>query len=125
MRYSLFWIGALFICLTHTVKGQNLHPKEVSCIRIPNSISVQCNAVMRDYVLEISSGEECEIKKLRVFNRWGETLFETEKAPWEWYGGTYPEGTYMVIVSYMPVSTMEPITQGEIKTVQSAVHLLK
>ena len=67
------------------------------------------------------SGEAIKEFHIKIFNRWGEIIFETQNAKDRW-DGTYmgeqvPEGTYTYMVTAAGVSGKRQSREGKVKVV--------
>ncbi|MBU2019278.1 MAG: gliding motility-associated C-terminal domain-containing protein [Bacteroidetes bacterium] len=91
--------------------------KEVSLIEdvifyIPNSFTPDGNSVNNEFMPVLSSGMDKDTYVLRIYNRWGEVLFESRDVNVGW-DGTYsqnrlaPSGVYLYEVQFLLKETDE------------------
>lgn len=92
-----------------------------NCIEVPNAFSPNGDGLNDKFYCIYT----CPVKEyhIRIFNRWGEMVFESYdfRQPWTGTkGGLYLEqGVYVYLIEYAPEST------GIIKSLKGNIHLLR
>ena len=96
MKELLFLIS--IITFTHFVLGQDIDSSRDTCISyVPNTLTPDCDFYPCD-VLTVALSCPYTKFNIKIFNRWGEVIFESddEKHTWDCtFKGTYvTDGTY-------------------------------
>jgi gliding motility-associated-like protein len=86
-----------------------VYVEEETIFYVPNSFTPDGNEVNNVFQPVFSEGYDSDFYSLRIFNRWGEVVFETTEVLEGW-DGTYkgylsPDGTYVWSISFKAATT--------------------
>jgi len=90
---------------------------DLSTLQLPNVFSPNNdnkNDFWRPYFPqdpEVDLGIFMSEMNLKIFNRWGQSVFESSKAPIQWKASDAEEGTYFVIFTYKSFCSGEDVTE--------------
>ncbi|HKR03774.1 MAG TPA: PKD domain-containing protein [Bacteroidia bacterium] len=89
------------LCADTIIKIETINNSDTSNLFVPNCFTP--NGDNKNEVLEISGFNECEVYHLGIYNRWGQSVYETDDIKKFWDGRfknkDVPQGVYYFIVT--------------------------